>query len=382
MKKIRAFLDSMEERFVFPIGRRTFQINALIGLTVLGLSIIWLIFNSTPTGRDDVSISKSEVIQNQVDTSTVVSAPVVSTCEQSQYNLWLDSLKKDLPSEEWVKLGDSIDVVQDSYSDYSEYSEYADTAAVATSSPATIKTFVPNPAAIPSMLNEVYAKRGIDSADYCGKIAVIEAMHFLIKKTSTNYLKEAYPQHFYILTAYPNAVKEDFANTFVLQSGIELKDISIDDQKSINLFYDYLRFYMEERPSKLRVDLAVNLLKEHAKLASTSSKDRDDYFKVASLIIGASLEDEELKKALDGYIGDLDYYSQNGLYTTLRKYINLYGEKLAMAIAKQNEEKAQKTAQQLTSLMSAGGAFVGILLVAILLLLFSIQSLLKKHVDK
>jgi hypothetical protein len=52
MKKIRAFLDSMEERFVFPIGRRTFQINALIGLTVLGLSIIWLIFNSTPTGRD------------------------------------------------------------------------------------------------------------------------------------------------------------------------------------------------------------------------------------------------------------------------------------------------------------------------------------------
>jgi hypothetical protein len=185
-----------------------------------------------------------------------------------------------------------------------------------------------------------------------------------------------------MLTAYPNSVKDDFANTFVLQSGIELKDTSIDDQKSINLFYDYLRFYMEERPSKLRVDLAVNLLKEHTKLASTSSKDRDDYFKVASLIIGASLEDEELKKALDGYISDLDYYGQNGLYTTLRKYLKLYGEKLAMAIAKQNEEKAQKTAQQLTSLMSAGGAFVGILLVAILLLLFSIQSLLKKHIDK
>jgi hypothetical protein len=185
-----------------------------------------------------------------------------------------------------------------------------------------------------------------------------------------------------MLAAYPNSVKDDFANTFVLQSGIELKETSIDDQKLINLYFDYLRFYMEERPSKLRVDLAVNLLKEHAKLASTRSKDREDYFKVAALIIGASLEDEELKKALDGYVGDLDYYSQNGLYITLRKYINLYGEKLAMAIAKQNEEKAKKTAQQLTSLMSAGSAFVGILLVAILLLLFSIQSLLRKHVDK
>lgn len=381
MKKIRAFLDSMEERFVFPIGRRTFQINALIGLTVLGLSIVWLIFNSTPTGRDDVSISKSEVIQNKVDTATVVSAPVASSCEQSDYNLWLDSLKKDLPNEEWVNLGDSVDVAQDSYSDYSEYSDDVDSVAVA-SSPATVKTFVPNPAAIPSMLNDVYAKRGIDSADYCGKIAVIEAMHFLIKKTNSSFLKEAYPQHFYMLTAYPNSVKDDFVNTYVLQSGIELKETSIDNQKSINLYFDYLRFYMDERPSKLRVDLAVNLLKEHAKIASANSKDREDYFKVAALIIGASLEDEELKKSLDGYISDLNYYSQNGLYTTLRKYINLYGEKLAMAIAKQNEEKAKKTAQQLTSLMAAGGAFVGILLVAILLLLFSIQSLLKRHVDK
>jgi hypothetical protein len=50
--------------------------------------------------------------------------------------------------------------------------------------------------------------------------------------------------------------------------------------------------------------------------------------------------------------------------------------------AKQNAEKLEKTEQQLKSLIVGGGAFGTILLVAILLLLFSIQSLLRKHVEK
>ena len=392
MKKIRAFFDSMEERFVFPISRRTYQINALIALIVLGACIIWLAYNSTPTSRDDVKISKSEVIQNQVDTTTVVETPVASECELAQYNVWLDSLKRDLPNEEWIKLGDSVDVVVDGgYTDYSEYSDNVDTAAAALDVPApsvevtqvTERRFVPNPVAIPSILDQIYSKRGLDSGDYCGKIAVIESIHYLIKKTSGAFLKDAYPKYFYMVAAYPSATKEDFVNTFELQAGIEMKEIFIDDEKTINLLFDYFRFFMEERPSDVRVDLAVNTLKNHYKVGQGSrSRDRADYFKVAALIIKSDLDDEELTKALDGYNSEMAYYSQNGLYTTIRKYLTLYEEKLALLVAKQNAEKLEKTEQQLKSLIAGGSAFGTILLVAILLLLFSIQSLLRKHVEK
>jgi len=379
MKSLKSFFDSIEEKFVFPISRRTYQIIALITLIILGLSLTWLLYNSTPTGIDEVTISKSEVIQNQVDTTTIYSSKeaVESNCKKEEYNLWLDSLRKDLPTQEWSRLGDSIDVTV--YNENYNYSSQENTEPEFI----TKKEFQPNKEAIPNLLNEIYYKRGIDTSDFCSKINIIESLHFLFKKTNREFKNQIFKSYFELLFYYPSSTKDDFLKSFELESGIELKEIYIEDLKTINLYLEYFKFYMEEKPSKNRIDLAVNTLKNHYKVGTGNrSKDREDYFKIASLIIKTNLNDEELTNALDGYNSEMAYYSQNGLYATIRKYLNLFEEKLSILKNKQLEEKAKKTEAQMWSLKVGVGAFLGVLLIANFLLIFSIQNIIKRHFDK
>jgi hypothetical protein len=376
MKKIRAFFNSMEEKFVFPISRRTYQIVALLALVILGGAAIWLLVNTTPTGQDDVVISKSEVIKNQIDTTTVV-AQEKSACSEETYKAWMDTLRADLPNEEWKKLGEYVDetVPNEKYDYYSENNSEPEFI--------TKKVFQANSEAVPNLLDKVYASRGIDSTDYCEKIIVVETLHYLIGKSSAEFKNIAYRSYLGLLEYNPVTTKEDYVNTFELETGIELKEVFIEDDKTLNLFYDYFKFYMNEKPSKIRVDLAINTLKNHYKVGQGNrTKDRGDYFDVASIIIKADLSDEELTKALDGYNSEMAFYSRNGLLATLHKYLNLYEEKLAIALAKQAAEKERKAQQRLLSFYGIAGAFALIISVASILLLFSIQSILKRNIDK
>jgi hypothetical protein len=377
MKKIRAFFNSMEERFVFPISRRTYQIVALLALVILGGAAVWLLVNTTPTSQDDVVISKSEVIQNQIDTAVVSKEPAQSACTVETYKAWLDTLKSDLPNEEWKKLGEYVDetVPNENYDYYSENNtepEYI-----------TKKVFQANPEAVPNMLDAVYASRGIDSTAYCEKIVVLESLHYLIIKSSSEYKSAGYRNYLSLLEYNPATTKADFVNTFELESGIELKEVFIEDQKTLELFFEYFKFYMNEKPSEVRVDLAINTLKNHYKVGQGNrKKDREDYFEVASIIIKSDLTDEELTKALDGYNSEMAFYSQNGLLATLHKYLKLYEEKLSIALAKQAAEKERKAQQRLLSFYGIAGAFAAIISVAGILLLFSIQNILKRNIDK
>jgi hypothetical protein len=378
MQKIRAFFNSMEERFVFPIGRRTYQTFALLALLLLGGAAFWLLINTTPTGKDDVVVSKSEVIQNQIDTTAAVSQePTKSACSEESYKAWVDTLKADLPKEEWKNLGQYIDEVvpnekYDYYSENNTEPEYI-----------TQKTFQANLDAVPNMLNNLYLNQGIDSTDYCQKIAIMESLHYLISKTSNDYKSTGYRNYLQVIQYNPGATKEDFVNSFELEAGIELKEVFIEDDKTLELYYDYFKFYMTEKPSQTRIDLAVNTLKNHYKVGQGNrKKDREDYFEVASIIIKSGLTDEELTSALDGYNSEMAFYSRNGLLATLHKYLKLYEEKLSMALAKQEAEKERKSQQRMYSLYGIAAAFAAIVSVAGILLLFSIQSILKRNIDK
>ncbi len=378
MQKLRAFFNSMEERFVFPIGRRTYQSFALLALIILVGGTIWLMIHITPTGKEDVIISKSEVIQNQIDTTSVTSsAPTSSDCPVETYKAWMDTLKTDLPTEEWKNLGGYVDelVLNPNYDYYSEDN----------SEPEYInqKVFQMNSEAVPNMLEGVYSSRGIDSTDYCAKIVVLESLHYLITKSSNAYKSTGYRSYLQIIQYNPDIVKEDLVNSIKLESGIELKETVIEDEKSLELFFKYFKFYMKDKPSQSRIDLAINTLKVHQKEGKGDrKKDREEYFDVASVIINSDLSDEELPNALEGYNSEMEFYSRNGLLTTLHKYLKLYEEKLAIALAKQQAEKERKEQQRMYSLYAIAASFAAIVSVAGILLLFSIQNILKRNIDK
>ena len=69
---MKKFFNSMEEKFVFPISRRTWQICALMALVGLSAFIVWFLINSFPASKDKVVVKKTEVVENRIDTTTNV----------------------------------------------------------------------------------------------------------------------------------------------------------------------------------------------------------------------------------------------------------------------------------------------------------------------
>jgi len=368
----------MEERFVFPIGRRSWQVLSLIGLVVLALSILYFLLNATPTSRDSVNVSKSEVIENKVDTSiTVVNSP--STCPQEDYNSWVDTLKKDLPNSEWLKLGDSSepysDYAKDEYGNYiqDEYGDYA---------MYEKRNFNKNPLAIPNVLEDLFTKRGYDSSMICEKVEFIKMLHFLNKKVEKNYLvKEGFFDFAYGINELPSVSLSKLEDAFELRKAILLSDKIIKDKEELYEAWQYISYIVTNSVSDQQIDIAISTIKEHAALKDKTYP-ASKYFEIAKLVFDSNLGIDDLSTAVKGFNEDIGYYDKNDLYKYLKRYLKLYSEKVEIAEEKKSLKTMEKALNRVKSLTFAGGAFLSIVAIASILLLFSIQSLLKSHINK
>lgn len=366
---MKRFFSSMEERFVFPIGRRTWQILALIALLVLVLSAIYFIVNSTPTGKDSVKVSKNEVVENKIDTVTSV-AVTEQVCEEKDYTAWVDTIKADLPNAEWTNLGDSSEAYESYYED--ENGNYVSIMK---------RDFVPNSSAIPNILNFIYNKKGLDSTSVCEKIEVLKTLHALNVLIETNFLNES---GIYLNAEVVSNYNVDAAlvnQSVNLYSAIEDKKPRVTDNGSYNDLIRYIYYVMQNRPSSERINPLVHLLSEHRKLTNAKYS-KNEYFPIAEIVFEANIDDENLSKAVDDFTDDIGFYDENGLKNSLKKYFKLYQEKLDRAEADQIARINEKEINRGKSLLAAGGAFLSVVSIATILLLFSIQSLLKRHMEK
>lgn len=375
---MKKFFNNMEERFVFPIGRRSWQVLSLIGLVVLALSILYFLLNATPTSRDSVNVSKSEVIENKVDTSiTVVNSP--STCPQEDYNSWVDTLKKDLPNSEWLKLGDSSepysDYAKDEYGNYiqDEYGDYA---------MYEKRNFNKNPLAIPNVLEDLFTKRGYDSSMICEKVEFIKMLHFLNKKVEKNYLvKDGFFAFAYGINELPSVSLSKLEDAFELRKAILLSDKIIKDKEELYEAWQYISYIVTNSVSDQQIDIAISTIKEHAALKDKTYS-ASKYFDIAKLVFDSNLGIDDLSTAVRDFNEDLAYYDKNDLYKSFKRYLKLYNEKVEMAEEKKSLKTMEKALNRVKSLTFAGGAFLSIVAIASILLLFSIQSLLKSHINK
>lgn len=375
---MKKFFNNMEERFVFPIGRRSWQVLSLIGLVVLALSILYFLLNATPTSRDSVNVSKSEVIENKVDTSiTVVNSP--STCPQEDYNSWVDTLKKDLPNSEWLKMGDSSepysDYAKDEYGNYiqDEYGDYA---------MYEKRNFNKNPLAIPNVLEDLFTKRGYDSSMICEKVEFIKMLHFLNKKVEKNYLvKEGFFAFAYGINELPSVSLSKLEDAFELRKAILLSDKIIKDKEELYDAWQYISYIVTNSVSDQQIDIAISTIKEHAALKDKTYP-ASKYFDIAKLVFDSNLGIDDLSTAVRDFNEDLAYYDKNDLYKSFKRYLKLYNEKVEMAEEKKSLKTMEKALNRVKSLTFAGGAFLSIVAIASILLLFSIQSLLKSHINK
>lgn len=375
---MKKFFNNMEERFVFPIGRRSWQVLSLIGLVVLALSILYFLLNATPTSRDSVNVSKSEVIENKVDTTTsVVTTP--TTCPQEEYNNWVDTLKKDLPNSEWTKLGDSTepynDYARDEYGNYIQ-DEYGDYVMILK------RGFNKNPYAIPNVLEDIFNKRGYDSTMICEKVEIIKMLHFLNKKTESTYLvKEGFFNFAYGINELPSASLSKLEDAFDLRKAILLSDKIIKDKDEQYDAWQYISYVVTNSVTDQQIEIAISTIKEHAALKDKTYPSAK-YFDIAKLVFDSNLGIDDLSNAVKGFNEDIGYYDKNDLYKSFKRYLKLYSEKVEIAEEKKSLRTMEKALNRVKSLTFAGGAFLSIVAIASILLLFSIQSLLKNHVNK
>ena len=284
---MKKFFNNMEERFVFPIGRRSWQVLSLLGLIVLALSILYFALNSTPTSRESVSVSKTEVIGDKVDTTTAVVETTPATCSEQDYKLWLDTLKSDLPNSEWVKLGDStepyLEYAKDEYGSYIQDSE-------GNFQTYQKRDFKANTAAIPNVLDIIYNNKGFDSTNFCEKIEIIKYLHFLNKKTEKNYLeKEGIFYYAAGIAELPAVNMTILEKSFTLKTAIELSDKKISNQEELNEAWRYIRYLSTNSVSDKHVDLAISTIKAHSELKKKEYPS-NKYFDIAELVFNSNLK--------------------------------------------------------------------------------------------
>ncbi len=366
----------MEEKYVFPIGRRTWQLLSFVGLLVLVLGIIWLVVNLTPTSRDSVNISKEEVKNNAVDTTIIEESN--SDCNAKDVQNYLDSIRTLTPSMEWKNLGQLKDeeyYLEDEFGnniwDDENYGFKT----------GKKKVFKRNTEAIPNVFESIYENSYIDSLDFCSKKSIVEKTFILLKQFDKSFISEGKVNFIYEIANLANNLNYDQINT-----GISINQITNSKIKSIATKKDAQHFgkCIDEANSGyslVELESSQNLISNHLGLDKVKkSLDPDDYLDIVKITGNTEIyEDDELESAVEGFIDDIKYHDDNGLIRSYKKYMSLYEEKLNRAIDKQMAEKAEKAENRMVSLMLMGAGFMTVVIIAIILLLFSIQSILKKR---
>jgi hypothetical protein len=374
MNKIKKFFNSLEESFVFPVSRRTWQIMSLLATVLLVFSIIYFTINSTPTKRDDVVVSKEEVTQNKVDT-TVRSKTKVDVCSKLDLLSYTDSLRRISPKNEWINLGDSsepmLEYFIDEYGNYviDEYNNYV-----------TIKKrfFDANENAVPNMIENIYRQRGLDTSEFCSRLDVLKTLYMLSQNTTSEYLQSSALMLYARLLSQRNSVNEALVKrAFMFRGKIEGVSGKISDNNNLEQFLYYLEYLSVNDINDEKISIATELVSSHKKMTNKSKLTNTEYFNLAEIIFEANLSNEDLSQAVPEFQEELAFYDKNGLSKSLKRYLRIYQEKVAIAESDKQKREMEKSINKSKSINYAMYAFISIVGIATVLLLFSIQSILK-----
>jgi hypothetical protein len=374
MNKIKKFFNSLEESFVFPVSRRTWQIMSLLAIVLLVFSIIYFTINSTPTKRDDVVVSKEEVTQNKVDT-TVRSKTKVDVCSKLDLLSYTDSLRRISPKNEWINLGDSSEPMTEYFID-----EYGNYVIDENNNYVTIKKrfFEANENAVPNMIEIIYSQRGLDTSEICSRLDVLKTLYILSQNTTSEYLQSSALMLYTRLLSQRNSVNEALVKrAFIFRGKIEGVSGKISDNNILEQFLYYLEYLSVNDIDDEKISIATELVSSHKKMTNKSKLTNAEYFNLAEIIFEANLSNEDLSQAIPEFQEELAFYDKNGLSKSLTRYLRIYQEKVAIAESDKQNREIEKSINKTKSINYAMYAFISIVGIATVLLLFSIQSILK-----
>jgi hypothetical protein len=416
-QKIINLFNSLEEKYFFPMGRRTWQGLSFLGLAAIIVGLLYFFLNATPTFRDDVEVEKEEVIEDQAIEEEYVEE-ISSNCDREDYEEELNKLKLILSNCEFNDLGDSIEktkfkpfelpgidedsgdngvevAVEETYFSQSEFDSIKTLYSSkdlyrnywgGINEKVSYKEFRPNMKAIPNQLNNLYVQKGIDSAEFCKKINIVKAVNSYVKQFDFNYFN----QYKIYRECYQGFSYYDFSNKSITWAKAVMPIVVVDFDGIIAVNEQHRQFKrihkmaIKNYISEEVVELAESTIEEHQELEEPESDlNYRDYLSVISTIDSySSSMGDDIESAVDDFNDDVDYFDQNNFLRSLDRYLELYLQRVSDAENDKIARSAEKAEKRAFSgiLMLAG--FALILLIGIILLLFSIQNILKKNIDK
>jgi hypothetical protein len=381
MKKIKQFLNSLEEKYLFRYGKRSWQLLSVISIGILLYAIILYSWNAIPSFRNEVTISKVEFDKNKIDRDFDESNNL-DDCTLEDYKKSLDSLKKEMPKSEWNKLGDSVEVTNYHYVEvYDPYWDYYHTEPVAY----TAKEYQKNEDAIPNILEDIFEYKSVDSSQFCERIKILKMIKqlnsFTDKGAATMMLKE-YFKNIVIYNEYLelNQIKS-IGKLYAKVSGhkpvFKIPYAEKDDWVNFSLYLDICR---EDSISLERfsiTDAAVSNLIKKGTVKEVNIK-----HEMARKVLGSSLTDEDMAAATDAFFLSPDYtYNDKTFAGIFNKYHRLYQNKVSLAEQLLNQEKWEKERNRSTYLSAGILSFAAILSIATILILFSIRNAINAKKD-
>ena len=382
MNKLKQFLNSFEEDYLFRYGKRSWQVISLIFFLILSYTIVQYLWNLRPSSREEVSISKIEFDRSQIDYDFDITNDI-DKATLADYNKALKGLKGAMPYAEWEDLGDSVAKSDFSYVPYEAYDpywgfSYTDYRRIETK----YKVFEKNRDAIPNILEDIYEAKGIDSLQYSEKIKVLNLAKALIayssKKNSTNLLRDYFKSYIiYAGQLTPQAVK-DLATTFKKVDRKPYLHDPYGENDDWSEFSSYLSIGQGDSLTQERFEIANNALAKLKNKVKFKEKEQAHY--VARIVLGSYLSNEDLKKATEEFFASKDYkLTEKNAGEIFGKYMGLFSEKVNLAEGLLAEEKAEKESNRSEYYQEGRYAFVAIILIAAILILFSIRQIIKSR---
>lgn len=378
MKKLAKFFNYIEEKVLIRYGRRTWQIIGFLSLLAFFASLFLVVRNLIPSERKEVHISKKEFNENKVDRDFDESNNT-SACSKSEYNKALDSLKKQMPVSEWVKLTKServqryrevyrYDPWYGSYSSYEPYSAWEESE---------------NYDAIPVILDGIYNTKGIDSAEFCEKIEVIRTITALMKQTQKDIATKVLKENFRYLINYNDINKSDVQRAVSMYKNVNGKKPFIvnpeNEKDPWAHFESYLYVYANDSISENRDEIAFDVSKQ---LKKKGIKDIDNKNRMILWVLRNEMDDDATEIACsDLFLANTFKVNNKNFITQVNKYIDLYVEKYRLAESLKEQETLEK--EENIELYGSSGlvSFGTILAIASILILYSIRQILKDKKD-
>lgn len=374
----RTVLNSLEEKYLFRYGKRAWQVVSLLAVSSLIVAISIYSYNTLPSYREKVNISNIEFQKNQIDLDFDESNDI-EPCTVDEYKKHIGLLKKAMPNSEWVKIGDSIDVVEYEYRErYSAYFDYSYYDRV----PYTVKVYKKNDDAIPNVLEAIFDAKGIDTFRLCERIETIKligSLNALVKKEeATRFLRYGFEPFIVYNSNLKVKNVKDVSELFTKIEGRAPKFKDLDNEKDDwFVFRKYLDPYDNDTITDERISYlmsTVSSINQTRKIIKPEIKHA-----IIRMILTNKMRDEDVFNAVDDFFSiNVISYSEKTVIETLQKYLRLYGQKVNLAEKLLADDEIEKERNRTFYKYFGLVSFASVLSIATILLLFSIRNILKE----